>query len=150
IFVAFWLVIQAVSLAAKGELQQFPRASSWLALLLVALVIHELAHALTAAWLDCDQEDVHLWPLGSLVGPSFVPRSSERFLVALAGPVASGAIFLVCAFGISLYTGAQFPWSPFGHEGDAGAPKLATGQLAAPLSAIWIVGWFGYLNFVLT
>jgi Zn-dependent protease len=149
IFVAFWLMFQAVSLATKGELQQFPRATCWLGLLVLALLVHELAHALTAAWLDCDQEDVHLWPLGSLVGPSFVPRSSEHFLVALAGPVASGAIFLGCAFGVSLYAGAQFAWSPFGNEGDAGAPRLASGHLAAPLSAVWTVGWFGYLNFVL-
>jgi Zn-dependent protease len=149
IFVVFWLVVQAVSLAAKGELQHFPRSSGWLGLLLLALAVHELAHVLTAAWLDCDQEDVHIWPLGSLVGPSFVPRSSEHFLVALAGPIASGTIFLACAFGVSLYSGAQFAWSPFGNDGDAGAPRLASGHLAAPLSAVWVVGWFGYLNFVL-
>jgi len=136
-------------LATKGHLNQFPGASCWLVLLLIALFVHELAHAVTAAWLDCDQEDVHLWPLGSLVGPSFAPRSSEHFLVALAGPVASGAIFLGCAFGVSLYAGAQFVWSPFGNEVDAGAPRLASGDLAAPLSPVWIVGWFGYLNLVL-
>ena len=66
----------------------------WLGLLLVALALHELAHALTAYWLDCDQEEVHIWPLGSLVGPSYVPRSSEHVLVALAGPLMSGAVFL--------------------------------------------------------
>ena len=117
IFVVFWLVKLAVSLAAKGELHQFPGASCWLGLLLIALAVHELAHAVTAAWLDCDQEDVHLWPLGSLVGPSFVPRSSEHFLVALAGPVASGAIFLGTALGVSLYAGAQFVWNPVRERG---------------------------------
>jgi len=149
IFVVGSLLASAASLAWTRHLNQVPGASGWLVLLLIALLVHELAHAVTAAWLDCDQEDVHLWPLGSLVGPSFVPRSSEHFVVALAGPVASGAIFLGCAFGVSLYAGAQFVWSPFGNEGDAGAPRLASGDLAAPLSPVWIVGWFGYLNLVL-
>ncbi|MFI5455170.1 MAG: site-2 protease family protein [Isosphaerales bacterium] len=149
IFLVFWMVTSAVSLAAKGDLPQFPAAICWLGLLLVALAVHELAHAATAVWLDCDQEDVHLWPLGSLVGPSFMPRSSEHFLVAMAGPIASGAIFLGSALGVSLYAGAQFAWSPFGNEGDAGAPRLAGGLLAAPLSPVWVVGWFGYLNLVL-
>ena len=148
IFVAFWLLVAAVSLAGKGELNQLPRTACWLGLLLIALAVHELAHAMTAAWLDCDQEDVHVWPLGSLVGPSFVPRSSEHFLVALAGPVASGAIFLGCAVGVSLCAGAQFVWNPFGNEGDAGAgvPRLASGVPAPPFTPVWIIGWFGYLN----
>jgi Zn-dependent protease len=149
IFVVFWLVTSAVSLAAKGELPQFPAASCWLGLLLCALVIHELAHAVTAAVLDCDQEDVHIWPLGSLVGPSFVPRSSEQFVVAMAGPIASGTMVLASALGVSLCMGAQFVWSPFGNEGDAGAPRLAGGALAAPMSPVWVVGWFGYLNLIL-
>ena len=70
-----------------------PATACWLGLLLLALALHELAHALTAYWLDCDQEEAHIWPLGSLVGPTFVPRSSEHFLVALAGPLVSGAFF---------------------------------------------------------
>ncbi len=151
IFVAFELLVAAVSLAGKGDLNQLPRPACWLALLLIALAVHELAHAITAAWLDCDQEDAHVWPLGSLVGPSFVPRSSEHFLVALAGPVASGAIFLGCAAGVSLCAGAQFIWNPFGNEGEAGAgvPRLANGLPALPFTPVWIIGWFGYLNLVL-
>ena len=133
---------------ARASSNQLPRRACWLGLLLIALAVHELAHAMTAAWLDCDQEDAHVWPLGSLVGPSFVPRSSEHFLVALAGPVASGAIFLGCAVGVSLYAGAQFVWNPFGNEGDAGAPNAQCSanwprRLCQP---VWIVGWFGYLN----
>jgi Zn-dependent protease len=149
VFVVVWVVTSAVSLFAKGDLKYLPRDNCWLILLLFALAVHELAHAVTAAWLDCDQDDAHIWPLGSLVGPWFVPRSSEHFLVALAGPVASGAIFLGCAFGVSLFAGAQFAWNPFGNEGDAGAPRLASLRPAPPLSTVWVVGWFGYLNFVL-
>jgi stage IV sporulation protein FB len=148
VFVVFQLVTTAVSLAANGQLEQIKTTACWLALLLVALALHELAHALTAYWLDCDQEEVHMWPLGSLVGPSYMPRSSEHVLVALAGPLVSGAIFLGAAIGVNLIVGAQFAWNPFGFEKDAGAPRLG-GLPVTPLDPIWIIGWFGYLNLIL-
>ena len=165
-FIVFRLLETAVTLAAKGEFRQLPATACWLGLLLLALALHELAHALTAYWLDCDQEDAHIWPLGTLVGPSFVPRSSENFLVALAGPLMSGAIFLGAAIGVHVIAGAQFAWSPFGNYAlnpdgnylldasnkyvfDAGAPRLASGALATPLSPIWLIGWFGFLNYIL-
>ena len=121
-----------------------------LALLLLALAIHELGHALTAYWLDCDQEDVHLWPLGNLVGPSISPRTSEHFLVALAGPVTSGALFLGIAVALNLFTGARFVWNPFGNLQDSGAPDAsATATWPRRSRPIWVVGWFGYLNYLL-
>jgi Zn-dependent protease len=153
IFLILFVVITLLSalLATKAEegIRRVPQTACWLALLLLALAIHELAHALAAYLLDCDQEEVHLWPLGNLVAPSMAPRHSEHFLVALAGPVASGALFLGTAAGLSLLTQARFVWDPFGNPADSGAPGLPGDTLAAPLSPIWIVGWFGYLNYVL-
>jgi stage IV sporulation protein FB len=150
IYVVSCVAVSAVHLAAERSLHQLSQTLCWLGLLLVSLALHELGHAATAAWLDCDQEDVHLWPLGSLVGPSFVPRSSESLLVAMAGPVTSGALFLVTAVGLRLFGHAQFVWFPFGNEQDAGAPRLlASGALADPLSTVWIAGWFAYVNYVL-
>jgi stage IV sporulation protein FB len=149
LFVVFQLVTTAVSLAYKRDLAQLPAMTCWVGLLLLAIAAHELAHALTAYWLDCDQEDVHLWPLGSLVGPSFVPRSSEHFLVAMAGPLVSGAIFLGAAIGVTVIAHAQFAWNPFGFAVDAGAPRVAGGEPAPALGAIWLIGWFGYLNYIL-
>jgi stage IV sporulation protein FB len=149
LFVGIRLLLALFALAGRGTPSQFLQTACWLGLLLVALAIHELGHAVTAAWLDCDQEDVHVWPLGSLVGPNFVPRSSEHIVVALAGPVTSGAACLFTALGVNILTRATFDWSPFGRIEDAGAPILATGSLAAPLSVIWIAGWFRYLNWVI-
>ena len=100
----------------KGELPQLSQTACWLGCLLLALAVHELGHAMTAAWLDCDQGEVNIWPLGSLVGPSFAPRSSENFLVAMAGLVTNGAIVLAIALGLNLFAGAQFAWNPFGNE----------------------------------
>jgi hypothetical protein len=160
LFVSVELVWAAVSLAAARELDRFPAVTAWLGLLLAALVVHELGHAVTAYWLDTDQEDVHLWPLGSLVGPSLAPRTSEHFLVALAGPITSGAVFVGTALGLYFTTGSHVVWNPFGNAGEAkpptlatgfvdtGAPRLAGGDFAAPLSLAWFVGWFGYLNWI--
>jgi hypothetical protein len=149
VFVVYQLVASAVSSPDRAHLVEHVAVTAcWLGLLLAALGLHELAHALTAYWLDCDQEEVHIWPLGSLVGPSYVPRSSEHVLVALAGPLMSGAVFLGAAIGVNLIAGAQFAWNPFGFDKDAGAP-LKAGVAVAPFSAIWIIGWFGYLNYVL-
>jgi Zn-dependent protease len=111
----------------------------------------------TAFWLDCDQEEVHLWPLGNLAGPTFAPRSSEHVLVALAGWVTSLTVVVAIALGLGLLANAQFVWNPFGNSisvntvrtFDAGAPTLADHTLATPLSLVWVVGWFGYLNWVL-
>jgi Zn-dependent protease len=150
IYVVFCLLMSAVNLAGEGGMKRFPQTACWLGLLLIALAVHELGHAATASWLDCDQEEVHLWPLGSLVGPSFVPRSSEHLLVALAGPLTSGAIFLATALGLNVFAHAQFVWNPFGNDKDAGAPWLAGGVRAAAYSPVWFFGWFGYLNYVLT
>jgi stage IV sporulation protein FB len=149
IYVTSWLLLSAVQFAAEGAIHQLSQTACWVGLLLIALMLHELGHAITAAWLDCDQEEVHLWPLGSLVGPSFVPRSSEHVLIALAGPVTSGTLFLVTAVGLHVFGHAQFVLNPFGNEGDAGAAKLAGGNLALPLTPVWIASWFAYVNYVL-
>jgi stage IV sporulation protein FB len=155
LYVAIELVLALLAITTEAGLRRLPQTATWLSLLILALVIHELGHALTAYFLDSDQEDVHLWPLGNLVGPSVSTRSGEHFLVALAGPITSGALFLGIALALNLFAGAHCVWNPFGNADvhgapfDSGAPKLADGELAAPLSPIWILGWFGYLNYIL-
>jgi Zn-dependent protease len=149
LFVVIELLLALLATRAEDGLRRLPQTACWLSLLLLALAIHELGHALVAYWLDCDQEDVQLWPLGNLVGPTLAPRSSEHFLVALAGPVTSGALFLGIALALNLFAGARFVWYPFGNEHDSGAPWVGPETMATPLSAVWIIGWFGYVNYLL-
>jgi Zn-dependent protease len=101
-----------------------------------------------AAWLGCEPEEVRLWPLGNMVGPSASSRSSDNFVVALSGPIASGAMVIVSA--VVLYTlDARFVWNPFGNEG-SGAPEMnLTHKAALAYSSAWWIGWFGYLNYVI-
>ncbi len=102
-FVVLRLLASVGSPAVGGRLTHLGHTASWLGLLLLALALHELGHAIMASWLEHDQDEVHLWPLGSLVGPSFRMRSSEQFLVALAGPLVSASIFLFTAIGLALF-----------------------------------------------
>lgn len=119
-----------------------------LILLLLALALHELAHAAAAALLECEQEDARIWPLGSMVVPSQTQRGGDYMLVAIAGPLMSGGLAVAAVVGLGMFANAQFVWNPFGNDLDAGAPWVG-GEKAAPLSAVWLFGWFGYLNYVI-
>src|SRR5690606_24971952 len=96
-------------------------------LLLAALAVHEAGHALMAARLDVEREEVRLWPLGNLVGPSTSPasRSPEAVTVALAGPLASALVALGLAAGL-FAAGVRMEFNPFGAGG--GTPRLASGE----------------------
>jgi stage IV sporulation protein FB len=130
----------------------------WLLMLLLALAVHEAGHALMAAWLGCDPEEVRLWPLGNLVGPSGKPGAGDNILVAVAGWAAS-ALMVVAAAVALRFLDAQFVWWPFGNVGDSGgAPTVAVlaadGQsiehrVATQFTRAWCIGWFGYLNWVI-
>jgi Zn-dependent protease len=151
--VHYILIAFAVLSLVDAALAPRPRVvetAAWLGLLLVALAVHEVAHALAAWRLGIEPQEVRLWPLGNLTGPLAPPsRSAESLIVAAAGPIASLAVALAVALGLSLGAGAQMVFNPFRH-GEGGAPWLADGRtLAAPLSGVWLVGWFGFLNWIL-
>lgn len=79
IFLVIRLASSAMSIVGKGDSSQLLQTACWLGLLLLSLVLHELGHAAVAAWLDCEQGEVNIWPLGSLVGPSFAPVRAKDF-----------------------------------------------------------------------
>jgi stage IV sporulation protein FB len=150
LFVATWLIASVVSPGGESRLAHLSHTACWLGLLMFALALHELGHAVAAAWLECDQDEVHLWPLGNLVGPSFKMRSGEHYWIALAGPITSAALFMVTAISLKLFAGTQVVWLPFGNgKPDFGAPWVAKDVLASPLSGAWMFGWFAYWNWVL-
>ena len=139
-----------ITKAAAGT-HPFLETAAWLALLLLALAIHELGHAAIASRLGYEVEDIRLWPLGNLVGPapSYGMRSADSCLIAAFGPLTSLGMTIVSWLGLYL-AGAQPVLNPFGNAlGTAGAPMLADGTTAAAFSEVWFVGWFGYLNWLL-
>ena len=77
--------------------------------------------------MSTDRDEVRLWPLGNMVGPSGMPQTPDHMLVALAGPAANLVIVVVTAIALNL-VGARFVWNPFGNLPDSGAPALAAGN----------------------
>jgi Zn-dependent protease len=147
ILIAF--VLFKLAHAALAEDTAFLPTVCWLALLMAALAIHELAHAVAASLNGAEADEVRLWPLGNMVGPAVAARSTDNLGVILAGPVANAAMVVTTALGLA-FAGAQFVWDPCGNPIDSGAPLTDHGKhLAPPLSPLWWIGWFGYLNYVL-
>lgn len=147
----FMVVFVGVTLlsAAVDPGRRVVSTAVWLALLFLALAVHELGHALTALWFGAEPDDVRLWPLGNMVGPSPSSRANDNAVVALAGPAASALMVMATAVALS-FLGAQFPWNPFGNLADSGAPFLpGWGKLASAFTPAWYLGWFGYLNWVI-
>lgn len=154
IFLILFVVFELLNAAIDQKNGRFLEVACWLGLLLLTLAVHELGHALMASWVGTEPDEVRLWPLGSMVGPSTSSRSNDSVGVALGGPAANAAVVLVTAFGLML-VGAQFVWNPFGNSSpkpqvvaDLGAPRIGTG-FAAPWTTIWFAGWFGYLNYIM-
>lgn len=134
-----------------GGLLAFEQTLAWLGLLLLALALHELGHALAALRVGLTPDDVRLWPLGSLSGPQGVPvsRSHETFLVAMAGPLTS--LVIAVMIGISLsFSHVHMILNPFGADGNGdGSPLTAAGKPVAAFTSLWWLGWFGYLNWII-
>ncbi len=151
LFLVLFVVGRLLESALTSEPKGHPVAETiaWLSLLVVAILLHELGHAAMAVRLGFEIDEIRLWPLGNLVGPSTSTlwRTPEAVLVSVAGPITSAMMALVAAIGLG-FAESQMIFNPFGGPA-GGAPILSNGQTAAPLSAVWWVGWFGYLNWVL-
>lgn len=145
-----FLVLSLIS-AGLDEGHPVATRAGWLALLVLAVIVHELAHLGMAAGLGSEPEDVRLWPLGNMVAPLPTPasRSSETIWVAAAGPALSLILAITVLVGLRLANVAMV-LSPFGNAEGTGAPiLLETGKPAASFTLAWWLGWFGFLNWIL-
>jgi Zn-dependent protease/predicted transcriptional regulator len=92
-----------------------------------AIVVHELAHSLVA---KAEGLPVHSITLFALGGVSQIGREAGtpggEFWMAIAGPIASAVIGVVCLLGAD-----ALGWSP-------------AGQSPGPVTAV--LGWLGYIN----
>jgi Zn-dependent protease len=123
---------------------------AWLGLLALALGVHELGHIAASYRLDMEPDEVRLWPLGNFQGPQpvSIARARESMVVALAGPLTSLSVAAILGVGL-LFADARMTLNPFGSGGSgSGAPTIGD-EPAEALGAIWLVGWFAYLNWVL-
>ena len=150
LFVVIELLMALLAIKAEDGVRRLPQTACWLSLLLLALAIHELGHALAAYWLDCDQEDVHLWPLGNLVGPS--ARRPGRASISWwpwPGRSPAGPCFWASPSGSTCSPAPSSSGTRLATRPIRVRPGWPTARRAAPLTPVWLVGWFGYLNYVL-
>jgi stage IV sporulation protein FB len=124
---------------------------AWVVIYAAVLALHEMGHLAVAAWRETEPEDVLLFPLGNLVGPSNA-RSNEDPAVAAGGLIASGLLAFVTLIILALL-GATMQLNPFGAEHDAGAPYFINSdgkhEAYRALTPIWAAGWFGWLNWLI-
>lgn len=135
--------------AALGPGHHVLHAACWLSLLLAALAVHELGHGLMTWWLDAEPEDVHIWPLGNLVGPTPGTRPGDHFILAVSGVAANFIVVVICSFTLALMH-YRIILNPFGNHLGTGAPILVATNLPTSFNTpAWWIGWFGYLNMVI-
>lgn len=147
VFVGLTLLFAPFEADRRGLAAALAQATTWLGLLLLALAVHEFAHALMAWVTVCELEDDHLWPLGSLAAPIDPPRGLNYLLSVMAGPFASGVTAFSTAALLGIVWDAEFAWNPLGPDADPGAPWIHAATKAEPMTAPWVVGWFGFINY---
>jgi Zn-dependent protease len=119
-----------------------------LGLLSLAVVLHELGHRVAASRVGAEPDEVCFWPLGnlSLPAPTVASRSTEASIVAFAGLATSAVLALGSAIVLG-FCSARMQFLPFGGERGA-SPLVGEGGVAAAFTAIWWIGCFGYVNWV--
>ncbi len=93
---SFWLVS---FIFAMYRLPHYPYVLSWIAVVFVSILIHEVGHALAAMSLGCDVAAIRLYSFGGLTYPDRALSRWRDVLVSAAGPFAGfffgGLIWLV-------------------------------------------------------
>lgn len=96
-----------------------------MAILLISILFHELAHCWMAVRMGGSADDILLWPLGGLSTVSHSNSPGVEMKVAGIGPVSSFLLSGLC-FGAIVLTGGHWEWrllSPFDNWG-FGDPSL--------------------------
>lgn len=95
---AVWLMVAFALLSgSKNSSAQTIGIAALLLILLVALLVHELAHALVAKKLGLHVLDITIWPLGGAARmEGLTGQSKQEAMVAAAGPFANIVLGGIC------------------------------------------------------
>lgn len=107
-----------------------------------SLVLHELGHALVSRRLGIPILGIDLWFFGGMARPAREPETAgEEFKVAVAGPLVTLGIVVLCAIAIVLAaSGSHLTSAVLTREAEAGVT-------ATPLLAL--LGWLLFINTIL-
>ncbi len=124
LLVLAWLVV----IGADDESSDFLAPLVWLVLLFGSVLVHELAHALTARRLGVGVVEIELLPIGGVSRMERIPdRPADEVAIAVAGPLTSLAIGIAALTAAAVLDGAVWP------------PDLYDGAIALRL------GWLNVL-----
>jgi Zn-dependent protease len=107
-----------------------------------SLILHELGHALVSRRLGIPILGIDLWFFGGMARPAREPETAgEEFKVAVAGPLVTLGIVVLCAIAIVLAaSGSHLTSAVLTREAEAGVT-------ATPLLAL--LGWLLFINAIL-
>ncbi len=104
----FFLLAVLCLFAAKGRgASEYMLYGLFLAVLLLSVVLHELAHCLASRGVGGSPNLVVMWPLGGLAPANAPAEPAYECLVATAGPLANLSVAVVAAVGLALL---GMPW----------------------------------------
>jgi Zn-dependent protease len=113
-------MILRVAIQKDGKELQLP-PGAWqdmamvVALLFVAVLLHELGHCFAGRWMDGDAQDILIWPLGGLAYVEVPHTPRANFVTAAGGPLVNLGLCLVTGLFLVLTLGYHPPWNPFGY-----------------------------------
>lgn len=130
-----------------------------MALLLVAVLLHELGHCFGARLVDGDARDVLLWPLGGLARCDLPHSPRAHFICSAAGPLTNvllclvaGLILVACSFKPSFSPWDSQLWYTELYNWAEGATYGSHYSSQAHQLPYWLVlvAQFFWINWVLT
>ena len=107
------------------------------AILLVSVLLHELAHTLVVVRLGRIEERWVLSPVGGLRDGRLSFEPQHDFLIAVAGPVASGLVAIVAAIALYFVAG-DLPWKQMHPVYPTLVADHGTGLIIALRMAVWL------------
>jgi Zn-dependent protease len=167
----FLMPLVMVGLVLRTAYQESAHAGTWMdaamlmALLFVAVLLHEFGHCVAARRVDGEASEVLLWPVGGLARVELPHTPSAHFLTAIAGPAVNLLLCVVTALALGLlldrhyrppfnpFMWSQYGWSPYRFnaagdmallvwgEADTVTAKTTTDLAAIVLSRFFFVNW---------
>lgn len=114
-----------------------------------SLVLHELGHALVSRRLGIPILGIDLWFFGGMARPAREPETAgEEFKVAVAGPLVTLAIVVVCAVAITLIANSGPYLQTTGPQGNA-VKALIGEEGVTTTPAVALLGWLLFINALL-
>jgi Zn-dependent protease len=114
-----------------------------------SLILHELGHALISRRLGIPILGIDLWFFGGMARPAREPETAgEEFKVAVAGPLVTLGIVVLCAVAVVLLASSGPDLQTTGPQGQAVKALLGQeGTTTTPIVAL--LGWLLFINAIL-